>query len=127
MARDDEKRKNFWEEDEDEQQGLRAKRAGESAGPAQPGNESENVDRKIQETKVLMEQTHALYQNYFSGVEKRVPIEKVKLLEAKIAELQRLGVSQTTARFKLTQFIAQYAQMKDLWERKLREKEKLRS
>ena len=125
MAKDDEKRKNFWDDEEPEEMGLKARRAGQTAAPA-TGSESVDVDRKIQEARVLMEQTHQLYQHYFNGIEKRVPIEKTKMLETKILDLQRVGATQTTARFKITQFIAQYTTMKELWERKLRDLERAR-
>jgi len=71
-----------------------------------------------------MEQTHQLYLQYFNGVEKRTPIEKVKLLETKIQDLQRLGSNLTAAKFRISQFLSQYGQMKELWDRKLREREK---
>ena len=125
MAKDEGKRKNFWDDEEEEEDlGLKARRAGQTAGPASTGNESEDIDRKIHDARVLMEQTHQLYQHYFTGVEKRVPIEKAKLLESKIGELQRTGISQTTSRFKVTQFLSQYTTMKELWERKLRDMER---
>jgi hypothetical protein len=124
MAGKDDRRKNFWdEEDSDEQTGVGARRAGQSAS-SEKAIDSTEIDRKLHETKVLMDQTHQLYLHYFSGFEKRTPIEKLKLLEARVNELQRLGTNLTTAKFKISQFLAQYSMMKELWERKLREKEK---
>lgn len=122
MANDDKRRKNFWDDEEEEE--LRpAARSGSAPAPASGGDSGE-IDRRIQETRVLMEQVHQLYLQYFNGVEKRTPIEKVKLLEGKIQELQRLGTNLTTAKFKISQFLSQYSQMKELWERKLRERER---
>lgn len=122
MANDDQRRKNFWDDEEEEE--LRpAARSGSATGPASGGDSGE-IDRRIQEARVLMEQVHQLYLQYFNGVEKRTPIEKVKLLEGKIQELQRLGTNLTTAKFKISQFLSQYSQMKELWERKLRERER---
>ena len=126
MAKEDDRRKNFWDEEEEESVGLRERRAGQTtAAPAtNAASESEDIDRKIQDARVLMEQTHQLYQHYFHGIEKRIPIEKVKMLETKIQALQRTTASQTTSRFKMNQFLAQYTQMKELWERKLRDLER---
>jgi len=123
MSNDDERRKKFWEEDEETDTGLI--RPNPNAQGKQGGApNSAEVDQKIHEARVLMEQTHQLYQLYFNGVERRTPIEKVKLLEGKVQELQRISVSLTAARFKINQFISQYTGMKGLWERKLRERER---
>lgn len=124
MAKDD-KRKAFWDEEEEESPskkdipGKTQRLPGTSAIP-----DADVVDQKIHETKVLMEQTHQLYQHYFNGVEKRPPAEKVRLLESKVKELERMNPATTANRFKLTQYLAQYATMKELWEKKLRDKEK---
>jgi hypothetical protein len=120
MAKDDNKRKNFWDDEEEEQSGTSKSKAGASTSVP----DSEALDRKINEARALMEQTHQLYQHYFNGIEKRVPIEKVKQLEAKISELNRTGTNVTSARFKLTQFLSQYSTMKEMWERKLRDMER---
>ncbi len=125
MAKQQEdRRKKFWDDDEDKDRDDSSKSAKKTSAPSGTAN-SEDVDRKIHEARVLMEQTHQMYQNFFSGIERRMPIEKTKLLESKIAELQRTGTNITTARFKITQFIAQYTTMKELWERKLRDRERM--
>ena len=71
-----------------------------------------------------MEQTNQLYNHYFNGIEKRPPIEKVRLLETKVKELERTTAGTTATRFKIGQFLMNYKTMKDLWERKLRDMEK---
>ncbi len=119
MANDDQRRKSFWDEEEDQ---IPAGRSGQTAPSS--GGDSGEIDRKIHEARTLMEQTHQLYLQYFNGVEKRTPIEKVKLLETKIQELQRMGSNLTAAKFRISQFLSQYAQMKELWDRKLRERER---
>jgi hypothetical protein len=125
MAKDDERRKKFWEDEEDEDDGWARPAVGK---PGSAGSDrllgSLDIDQKISEARVLMDQTHQLYLQYFGGIEKRTPIEKVKLLESKIAELQRLQSPLPTARFKISQFISQFNTMKELWERKLRERER---
>lgn len=129
MAKANERRKNFWDDKEDEDDvdlGVAARRRGQVVETPTKVEDSADIDRKINETRALMEQTHQLYQQYFSGVERRPPLEKVKFLETKVGELQRIGTNVTTARFKITQFISQYTTMKELWERKLREKERIR-
>jgi hypothetical protein len=124
MAGKDDRRKNFWDEEEsDEQTGVGARRVGQ-AQASEKSHDSEEIDRKLHETKLLMDQTHQLYLHYFNGFEKRTPIEKLKVLESRVNELQRMGTNLTTAKFKISQFLAQYSMMRELWDRKLREKEK---
>jgi hypothetical protein len=137
MAKDNEKRKSRFddEEDESEQMLSPAKRklkvgAGESADPqhqlfsGSQAVDSQTLDIKLAEVKALMEQTHQLYQHYFNGIEKRPPIEKARLLESRIAELQRVSLTNATAKFKLSQFVIQYKSYQDLWQRRLRDKER---
>ena len=134
MAKEKDTRKGFWDDDEEDSQ-----KSSTSTGITKTGTKSNSIsqrtgslgfqdsadiDHKIHENKMLMEQTHQLYQQYFSGVEKRPPIEKVRLLESKIKELERVSATSTTSRFKLSQFILQYKTFKDLWDRKLRDQEK---
>lgn len=121
MAKDDKNRKNFWDDEEEE---IESPKKGGAPALGSKGDDSAEIDRKIHEARVLMDQTHALYSQFFTGVEKRTPIEKVRLLETKINELQRTSTNISTAKFKVSQFLAQYAQMKDLWERKLRDRER---
>lgn len=127
MAQDQKKGKNFWEDDEDEDEDLsssKSSKATPGTGPMVNVNDTAHIDQRLREAKLLMEQTHQLYQQFFGGIEKRAPIEKVRLLQNKVAELQRTSTTITTSRFKITQFLTQYGQMKDLWERKLRERER---
>lgn len=129
MARD-ERRKSMFDDDEDAKPSVATKPGKNTKitdGPSAPTGSagSEEIDRKIHEARVMMEQTHQMYQNFFSGIERRMPIEKTKQLEAKIGELQRTGTNLTTAKFKISQFLAQYTTMKELWERKLRDRERL--
>jgi hypothetical protein len=122
MANDDQRRKNFWDDEEEEDLSSARNKPGAAAGPAP--QDSAALDQKINDARVLMDQTHQLYLQYFNGTEKRTPIEKLKLLESKINELQRLGSNVTAAKFRISQFLSQYSQMKELWDRKLRERER---
>ncbi len=129
MPKDDERRKSFWDDKEVTDTGiLRRPTKGQPERPGGqssfPAADSAEIDKKIHEARVLMEQTHQLYQLYFNGVERRTPLEKVKILEGKIQDLQKISVNLTAARFKISQFLTQYTQMKELWERKLRERER---
>ena len=124
MAKQEDRRKKFWEDDESKDKDDKPASGKKGDGPAAAAG-SDEVDRKIHEARVLMEQTHQMYQNFFSGIERRMPIEKTKLLESKINELQRTGTNLTTSKFKISQFIAQYTTMKELWERKLRDRERM--
>jgi len=130
MPDDREKRKSFWDDDEatsttgisrrPEEGGIQSPKGAAGTGKAK---DSEQIDRKLQEARALMDQTHQLYLQYFNRVEKRPPIEKAKMLEAKVEELQRYSTNVTAAKFKVSQFASQYATMKDLWNRKLKEME----
>lgn len=133
MARDDGKRKSFFDDDEDEdlQSTMPGKKGSSAAGQAPEGKlfsggqiDSATVDQKLADLKAIMDQTHQLYQHYFNGIEKRPPHEKARMLEARIAELQRVQLSTPTAKFKISQFILQYNTFRDLWDRKLRDKER---
>lgn len=125
-------KKNFWDDEEEESSSVSKKSSAgkEKAPPQRTGSlggfsDSAEVDHKIHDTKVLMEQTHNLYQHYFTGIEKRPPIEKSRLLESKVKELERMSATITSAKFKISQFILQYKTFRDLWDRKLRDKEKI--
>ena len=121
MAKVPERRKNSWDDDENDDDGeMRLKKGLLNTETTKKADDSADIDRKIHETRVLMEQTHQLYQHYFNGIEKRPPIEKLKFLEFKTSELQSLKTNLTASRFKITQFLAQYTVMKELWARKLR-------
>jgi hypothetical protein len=138
MARDDERRKSRFADDEPEEDLVSPlrKRATPATPGAKPGDgqsqlfspnqtiDSQSIDVKMGEVKALMDQTHQLYQHYFNGIEKRPPIEKARLLESRIGELQRLPIGNPTSKFKVTNFITQYRTFKDLWDRKLRDREK---
>ena len=122
MSNDEQRRKTFWE-DEEEDDVPSLPKAGSSPG-APRALDSGAIDLKIQEARALMEQTHQLYQHFFNGIEKRPPAEKARLLESRIRELERLGSPSTASRFKVSQFILQYNTFKDLWEKKLRDRER---
>jgi hypothetical protein len=130
MPKDDKRGKSFWDDQEVTETGILRRptkdQTGKTGVPSQTGAaaDSAEIDKKIHEARVLMEQTHQLYQLYFNGVERRTPIEKVRILEAKIQDLQKLSVNLTAARFKISQFLTQYSSLKELWERKLRERER---
>jgi hypothetical protein len=130
MPKDDKRGKSFWDDREVTETGLlRKPEKHPSDKPAATGSSggavtSTQIDQKIHEARVLMEQTHQLYLQFFNGVERRAPIEKVRLLESKISELQKISINLTAARFKISQFLSQYSGMKELWERKLRERER---
>jgi hypothetical protein len=129
MANDDKRRKSFWDDQEEDTGFIQPKKQG---SPGQGGSsqksdkplDSKDIDRLIQEARTLMEQTHQLYQMYLSGIERRPPVEKAKFLEARIAEIQRQGGNVTTNKFKISQLVALYNTTRELWDRKLKEKEK---
>lgn len=116
MTRLAERRKGIW--DDDEESGM----ISSPASPPQPN--SEQIDRKLKDFRLLVDQTHQLYLQYFNGIEKRPPVEKRKLIETQMVELQRLPQAQPTQRFKIQQAVQHFLSFKDLWERKLRDRER---
>jgi len=114
MPKDDKRGKSFWDDREVTETGLLRKPEKQpSDKPAATGSSGGAVTS-----------THQLYLQFFNGVERRAPIEKVRLLESKISELQKISINLTAVRFKISQFLSQYSGMKELWERKLRERER---
>jgi hypothetical protein len=113
--------KSFWDDDEEESKSAKLVKG---KAPLSKDLTAVEVDQKIHETKVLMEQTHQLYQQYFNKIEKRPPIEKVRLLETKASELQRISSTSTAARYKVTQFMLLYTSQKEMWDRKMKLLEK---
>ena len=122
MSMSDEKRKKFWEEDEDED--LQSSTSQASKVETSGTIDSTRLDSFIHECRTLLDQTHQLYIQYFNGVEKRIPLEKSKQLMSRVSELQQMSVNLTSGKFKISQFVSQYNTMRDLWDRKLRELER---
>lgn len=129
MARDEGRRKSLFDDDEEEE--LESAKPGRKNLNKEEGKlfsggtvDSSTVDQKLADIKAIMDQTHQLYNHYFNGIEKRPPAEKARMLEARIAELQRIQLSTPTAKFKISQFILTYNTFKELWERRLRDKER---
>lgn len=120
MASSSERRKGFWDEDESDQTSISINHS--QSKPKE--SESEVLAKKIHEANVLIDQTHQLYLQYLNGVERRAPVEKAQLLEKMAGDLQRMSPQVTSNRFKLNQFLQHYQTMKDLWVRKLKEKER---
>ncbi len=120
MAKDDQRRKKFWEEDEEERE-----QGGEGSPSVRPAGAA--LEPRIHEIKLLLEQTHQLYLQYLGGIEKRPPVEKRSRLDALVTELQRSLASNPSGaavRFQVQQLVSQVQTMRELWERKLREREK---
>lgn len=120
MTSSSDRRKGFWDEKEEDQTSTSA----EFSQQKVLKSESEELTKKMHTVSMILDQTNALYLQYFNGVEKRPPTEKALLLERMFQELQILNPKMTTNRFKLTQFEQHYRSIKDLWARKLKAKEK---
>lgn len=109
-------KKNHWDEDEELP----------SLELSSPNIMAPIFDADLREFEALIEQTHQLYQQFFTGSEKRVPIEKQQRIESKIAELNRSllhgNIVTSTQRFRVQQLLQRYQSFKDLWERKSKEK-----
>lgn len=135
MSSSDDKRKSWFDDDEeDEALSLKIKRAQNSALPQtkeveQTHLRADQSEVLLQQTQALLEQTNHLYQMYFQKIERRPPIEKKSILDKNIQQIQKsiqAGINiSATYKFKAQQFITQYKVYVELWERKLKELERM--
>ena len=130
MTTEDHKRKS-WYEDEEEEDAIPAPSGpGGKPGVVAPGSaragagpiSSVAAAMECDAIQSLMEQVHQLYGQYFSGLERRPPNEKHAMLDKRLKALQA-GNQPEHLKFRLGALKTQYATYRDLWERKLREKE----
>jgi hypothetical protein len=124
MSNDDQKRKAWYEDDEEEDASPRPS-SGVKGGATQQKNipaTSVEVSMEYDGLQSLLEQVHQLYLQYFSGLERRPPNEKHAQLEKRLKTLQSSNQPEHL-KFRLNTLKTQYASYRDLWERKLKEKE----
>jgi hypothetical protein len=117
MSGVNDRRKHYWDDNEEDS-------SSQGVSHSTQTEHLVNVDQKIHECEVLLDQTHQLYQHFFVGVEKRPPREKAQLLESKIAELQHSASVITSARFKVNQVVQRHHTFRNLWEKKLKDRER---
>ncbi len=63
------------------------------------------------------------YDQFFSGIQKFPPMHERRLLEVYIHELGKLKMRDNTRRFRYSQLLTRYNQHREMWGRKMRERE----
>jgi hypothetical protein len=63
------------------------------------------------------------YDQFFSGIQKLPPLHERRLLEVYIHELGKQKMRDNTRRFRYGQLLTRYNQLRELWGRKMRERE----
>jgi hypothetical protein len=63
------------------------------------------------------------YDQFFSGINKVVPSFERHQVESYIHELSKLKIRDNTRRFRLSQILSRYNQYREMWGRKMRERE----
>lgn len=63
------------------------------------------------------------YDQFFSGIQKLPPMHERRLLEVYIHELGKQKMRDNTRRFRYSQLLTRYNQLRELWGRKMRERE----
>ena len=63
------------------------------------------------------------YDSFFTGIMKVPPMHERRMLEVYLHELSKLKIRDNGRRFRLTQLLSRYNQYRELWGRKMRERE----
>ena len=63
------------------------------------------------------------YDQFFSGIQKFPPMHERRLLEVYIFELSKQKMRDNTRRFRFSQLLMRFNQLRELWGRKMRERE----
>ena len=63
------------------------------------------------------------YDQFFSGIQKFPPMHERRLLEVYIHELGKQKIRDNTRRFRYSQLLTRYNQLRELWGRRMRERE----
>lgn len=84
--------------------------------PDQPRDPLEVMEEMIKKLKVH-------YELFFAGARKLPPTEERKRLDALIHEIAREKMRDNTRRFRFNTLVGRYNQFRELWSRKMRERE----
>jgi len=81
--------------------------------------EDEELDKLEEDIRKLKTK----YDSFFSGIIKVPPMHERRMLEVYLHELSKLKIRDNGRRFRLTQLLTRYNQFRELWGRKMRERE----
>ena len=63
------------------------------------------------------------YDQFFAGIQKTPPVQERRNIDVFIHELSRLKIRDNSRRFRLNQLLTRYNQMREMWGRRMRERE----
>jgi hypothetical protein len=130
-GRDDDLRRRREREDESEREfeqkrirdrGVPSKTGGftDTTASADPGQKLlELLDR----AGPMMEQLNNLYGMFFSGAEKRPPVERRQILDSVMQQITGLPRTTPALQFRVQTVISSYNAHKDRWDKMMRERE----
>lgn len=80
-----------------------------------------NILRHIAEIEHQFKALRILYEQYFSGVEKRAPLRERDALEQRIRQLNKRAIIQTELRYRFQNLSSKFHSYQGMWERIQRE------
>jgi hypothetical protein len=105
---------------------LRERRIGaddQTSAPKIDGFNSEQLEKTLESTRVLIEQINNLYNMFVAGIEERAPIEKRKLLDKTMEQIMAAPKPTSASLFRYQTLLGHYHTYKDRWDRLLRDLE----
>lgn len=120
-------RKRREREDEDEasyQSRVVQNRTGSPLNAKDGGPPLSSLQDLLDRIPPLIEQVNQLYNMYFSGAEKRPPVERRQYLDQCIAQLGAFPKPTQAAQFRATTLLQTYQTHKDRWDRLLKQRER---
>lgn len=128
MAKDDDAWRRFREREDEKEKGedapsLRDKRLATGLSPT-PGplpTNTQDIDKLVQQIEPLIEQVNNLYGMFFSGVEKRPPQEKRRLLDAMVMQLTNAPKPNPGVQFRSQTIIQRHQTHRDRWEKMMKD------
>jgi hypothetical protein len=75
----------------------------------------------LEKAETLIDQVNGLYNQYLSGIETKPPIERRKVLEQLMGQLQSMPKPTSTQQFRFNSLNASYLTHRDRWDRMLRD------
>jgi hypothetical protein len=81
--------------------------------------QDDELDKLEEDTRKLKNK----YDQFFSGITKMPPTHERRLVEVYIHELSKKKIRDNARRFRLSQLLSRYNQYREMWGRKMRERE----
>ena len=131
-------------EDEEEAEALQRKEEREAAArksraPGSPSagllaeaedirnsGSSDKLHELLERIEPLLEQVHQLYNQFFSGIEKRPPLERRKQLDQTMEMILLMNKPTASLQFKCTTIRTRYVSFAEQWDRRIRQLESVK-